>query len=379
MQLSIIIVNYNVCHYLTLCLDSVYAALDTLEAEIIVVDNASIDESLEMVRDKFPEVIVLANRTNVGFSTANNQGVAAAQGEYICILNPDTVVTEDTFEAVYAFAKAQKNPGAIGVQLIDGRGNFLPESKRNVPTTRVSLNKIIGDGSSYYANHLKPTETGEVAILVGAFMCMKRAVYAEVGGFDEAYFMYGEDIDLSYTILQAGYTNYYLGGQSIIHFKGESTIKDKKYRERFYGAMQLFYQKHLRKHTLESVFVKVGLAGARFKAGLIHYRKQQEVVQRDKELVQEYVLVTERQQLFEVLVKARIKNLRLTGKVEGIKEGVEVIFDASFLGYKEIIKEIITARGAGVTYKIIPKNCTFAVGSNSSEGKGVILNFDKKG
>lgn len=377
MQLSIIIVNYNVSHYLNLCLDSVYAAILAMKAEVIVVDNASTDESLVMIKEKFPEVIILANSHNVGFSAANNQGVAIAQGEYICILNPDTVVAEDTFKEVHAFVNAQQNPGAIGVRLIDGRGRFLPESKRNVPTTKVSLNKIIGDGSAYYANHLKATETGAVAVLVGAFMYMKRVVYEKVGGFDESYFMYGEDIDLSYTITQAGYTNYYLGRESIIHFKGESTIKDAKYRKRFYGAMDLFYQKHLRKNALENFFVKMGLAGARLKAGRVHHKKK-EVARHTSERVQAYLVVTNKEELCQTCKKWVTEQVRCVDKVMEIKEGEELLFDASFLPYKEIIKEIITTRGVGVTYKIIPKNCTFAVGSNSSEGKGVILSFDRK-
>ena len=374
MQLSIVIVNYNVKDYLHLCLDSVTASIQNLDAEIIVVDNASIDGSAAMVRDLFPQVILIANKDNVGFSKANNQGVAVAQGEYVCILNPDTVVGENTFNDVYAFAKAQQKLGIIGVQLVDGTGKFLPESKRNVPTLKVSLNKMIGDARHYYASHFTNDEIGEVSVLVGAFMFMPRAVYTEVGGFDERYFMYGEDIDLSYTVLQAGYVNYYLGDTAIIHFKGESTVKDKRYRKRFYGAMQLFYDKHLYKNVLQQRLVRLGLGVAKAKSWITHFKNQ--AIIRDDEKVKRYILLSNNDDLARKLSQSVKKTVMTQNELSTIKSGQEILFDAQYTGYEKIIKEIITHASSGVSYKLIPKKSTFAIGSNSSEGRGEIITFE---
>ena len=196
------------------------ASLQEIDGEIIVIDNNSQDDSCEMVAALFPEVQLIRNTSNVGFSKANNQAVEHAKGEYICILNPDTVVSEDTFTQLIAFADSKKNLGIVGCRLIDGTGNYLPESKRNVPIVKVAAQKMFGNGKNYYANHLEQTDIGKVDILVGAFMFVKRDVYASVGGFDEDYFMYGEDIDISYKLIKQGFDNYYFGSTTVIHYKG---------------------------------------------------------------------------------------------------------------------------------------------------------------
>ena len=227
------------------------AAAKEIDAEIIVVDNNSPDDSCEMIKRLFPSVKLIENKENFGFSKGNNIGVAEAKGEYLCILNPDTVVAEDTFRKILEFADSKSQLGIAGCQLIDGRGEFLPESKRHIPTPKVAFQKLFGNTKNYYTNALKPNEVGETDILVGAFMVLKRTIYNEVGGFDEDYFMYGEDIDLSYKVLKSGYVNYYYGNTAIIHFKGESTLKDKVYAKRFYGAMGIFYNKHFKKNSFE--------------------------------------------------------------------------------------------------------------------------------
>jgi len=372
LTLSIIIVNYNVQHYLQLCLDSVFAAIKNIDAEVIVVDNASADGSLKMVKTLFPEVHLIANSQNVGFSKANNIGVNAATGEYVCILNPDTVVGETVFEEVYAFAKAQPQHGISSVRFVDGTGHFLPESKRNLPTPKVSLQKLLGNGSGYYANHLQKDENGEVTVLAGAFMLIKRSIYEEVGGFDERYFMYGEDIDLSYTIQQAGYVNYYLGKTEIIHFKGESTVKDATYRKRFYGAMQLFYKKHLCKNILESLFVNIGLYVAKIRSSI----KNKNITIRTTNFKNKpCVLISQSAKVEDLVAKSVSSNVIMQSKMELLDNEAIYIFDANHYTYKNIIKEIITHNSAGVVFKIIPKNGTFAVGSNSSEGRGKIIDF----
>ena len=258
MQLSVVILNYNVKHFLEICIKSVQKAIANINAEIIVVDNASTDGSKEMMHTVFPYITYLYQQENVGFPKGNNIGVNRAKGEFICILNPDTAVAEDTFQRTIAYSESVENIGALGVYLMDGTGNFLPESKRNLPTPKVSLMKLSGFSKKYYSQ-LPEFSKGEVDVLVGAFMLLKRSVYNEVGGFDEDYFMYGEDIDLSYKITQAGYKNHYLGSSTVLHYKGESTQKDEVYLKRFYGAMAIFYKKHFNKSPLKMRFQRAWL------------------------------------------------------------------------------------------------------------------------
>jgi GT2 family glycosyltransferase len=259
MKLSVVIVNYNVRYFLELCLKSVAAAISSIDAEIIVVDNNSSDESCEMIKQLFPNVHLLENKDNVGFSKANNQGVSVAKGDYVCILNPDTVVAEDTFSQLIDFSESTKNIGIVSCKLIDGAGRFLPESKRNIPTRLVAIKKLIGLSKSYYSSNVKEDEVGESSVFVGAFMLLKRSLYEDIGGFDERYFMYGEDIDLSFSVLNAGYNNYYYGKTTVIHYKGESTLKDAVYAKRFYGAMRLFYKKYFKPNFLFDMVVSLGV------------------------------------------------------------------------------------------------------------------------
>jgi len=219
-----------------------------------VVDNNSIDGSCKMVREKFPEVKLIENKFNAGFSKANNQAMEQSQGEYILLLNPDTVVEEDTFIKVIRFMDEHPDAGGLGVKMIDGKGNFLPESKRGLPTPSVAFYKISGisalfpkSGKSgrYHLGYLDKDKTHEIEILSGAFMLMRRKALEKTGFLDEAFFMYGEDIDLSYRIIKAGYKNYYFPETRIIHYKGESTKKSSvNYVFVFYNAMVIFAKKH---------------------------------------------------------------------------------------------------------------------------------------
>ncbi len=214
------------------------------EIEIIVVDNDSKDGSFEMLAQDFPDVRCIANNKNIGFGKANNSGVKVAKGEYILVLNPDTMLTESTLSEMLYFSEKQNKFGAAGVQFVNGNGNYLPESKRNFPDLKVAGAKLLGHSKYYYANHIERNELAEIDVLTGAFMFIKKEVYNEIGGFDEDFFMYGEDIDLSYRISKAGYKNFYIGSSKVLHFKGESTVKDKFYLENFYGALSIFYKKH---------------------------------------------------------------------------------------------------------------------------------------
>ncbi|MBI3511220.1 MAG: glycosyltransferase [Bacteroidetes bacterium] len=254
MKLSVVIVNYNVEHFLEQCLHSVRRAAKNVETEIFVVDNNSVDGSVPMVREKFPEVNLIPNKENFGFSKANNQAIRKANGEYILLLNPDTIVEETTFEKVIAFMDAHAEAGALGVQMIDGKGNFLPESKRGLPTPAVAFYKMCGLAKlfprskkfgRYHLGYLDRNQTNKVEILSGAFMLLRKKALDKAGLLDEDYFMYGEDIDLSYRILLAGFKNYYFHDTRIIHYKGESTRKSTvNYVFVFYRAMIVFAKKH---------------------------------------------------------------------------------------------------------------------------------------
>ncbi|MBP5710257.1 MAG: glycosyltransferase [Bacteroidales bacterium] len=258
-KLSVVIVNYNVEHFLEQCLLSVQKAMAGIDTEVFVVDNASKDNSLAMINDKFPWVKVIANKENVGFARANNQALRAVSGEYVLLLNPDTVVQEDTFAKTLAFMDATPDSGGVGVKMVNGKGEFLPESKRGLPVPSVAFYKIFGLSKffpkskrfgTYHLTYLSNDEVHSVEVLSGAFMMLRKSVLDKIGGLDEDYFMYGEDIDLSYMILQNGYKNYYYPDTKIIHYKGESTKKGSlNYVVVFYRAMQIFAKKHFSQHN----------------------------------------------------------------------------------------------------------------------------------
>jgi GT2 family glycosyltransferase len=253
-KLSIVIVNYNVKYFLGQCLNSVKRAIENIDAEVFVVDNASSDGSCDMLREKFAWVKLIASETNLGFSKGNNVAIQEARGEYVLLLNPDTVVAEDTFDKCLAFMDVHADAGALGVRMIDGKGNFLPESKRGLPTPSVAFYKTFGLSAifskskifnRYHLGHLPEHETNEIEILSGAFMFIRKKALNETGLLDETFFMYGEDIDLSYRIVKAGYKNYYFADTTIIHYKGESTRKSSlNYVKVFYNAMIIFARKH---------------------------------------------------------------------------------------------------------------------------------------
>ncbi len=259
-MLTTIIVNYNVRHFLEQCLLSVQKATPSADfGDVWVVDNASSDDSVDMVRTHFPEVKLIANQKNTGFAVANNQAIRESairnpQSEYVLLLNPDTVIQEETLTKCVAFMEAHPEAGGLGVKMIDGSGTFLPESKRGFPSPWVAFCKTFGLAAifpkskifgRYHLGFLDKNDTHEVDVLAGAFMLLRRSVLDKIGLLDEAFFMYGEDIDLSYRIVQAGYKNYYFADTAIIHYKGESTKKGSlNYVRTFYQAMIIFARKH---------------------------------------------------------------------------------------------------------------------------------------
>ena len=372
MQLSVIILNYNVRYFLEQCILSVQKALEGIDGEIIVVDNASSDDSCEMMKDKFPNIKLIENATNLGFPKGNNIGVAQAKGEYICILNPDTVVAEDTFAKILnsKFQIPNSQLGIIGCKLIDGTGNFLPESKRGVPAPWVAFTKIFGlykisnYFGKYYAQHLSENQSGKVDILVGAFMMMKREFYLEVGGFDENCFMYSDDIDLSYLVLKTGKSNYYFHETSVIHYKGESTVRDGTYMKRFREAMQFFYKKHFKKSWFFDLMMLFGTF-------IFSFLKK--IQQKNKlRIIDEYV----------VFSKAEL-DLKLSKKVTYLtdlnqfknqpQKNIEIIFDISAFSFTEIITFMENNRNHNLSFKNYISSSNYLIGSNNSNDRGQII------
>ena len=390
MQLSVIILNYNVRYFLEQCVLSVQSAIQNLDADIIVVDNNSPDDSCQMMKERFPNVTLIENKENVGFPKGNTIGIALAKGEYICILNPDTVVAEDTFEKTLSFAKTQTNLGIVGCKLIDGTGTFLPESKRGIPTPFVAFTKIfslykilpgIESFGKYYASHITENQTGKVEILVGAFMLMKKETYQEVGGFDEDCFMYSDDIDLSFMVLKTGKQNYYFHETTVLHYKGESTVRDGTYMKRFQEAMNFFYKKHFKTSFFFSFFMKIGII-------FFSFVKMFQGNTKPKPVPERYILVSDDDRTKEKLQEVLKKNIQITAlenqkalfsQTFSKQKPTEVILDTNYLTFKSSIQFLETYKSKNLTFKILPTfrsfGANFIIGSNSSNDRGEVIQF----
>ena len=387
MQLSVIILNYNVRYFLEQCVLSVQEAISAIDAEIIVVDNNSSDDSCLMMQERFPFVKLIQNRENFGFPKGNNIGVKEAKGKYICILNPDTVVAEDTFTKILAFAEEQQDLGIIGCRLIDGKGNFLPERKRGIPTPWVAFTKVLGlykifpnwkIFNQYYAQHINENENGKVEILVGAFMLMKLELYNNLNGFDENCFMYADDIDLSYRALQKQKSNYYFAETTVLHYKGESTIKDERYMKRFQEAMNSFYNKHFKKSLFFSSFIQIGI-------WFFSFVKMFQGKPKRKPLPEKYIFYSSNSILSEKLpsiLKNKVQFLdfkkeKMVNSCHVFKgKRVEIILDNQYVSFEKCIKIIETLKDKNVTFKIFPKKANFIIGSNSRNDRGQIVKIE---
>ncbi len=391
MQLSVIILNYNVRYFLELCVLSVQKAIHNIDAEIIVVDNNSSDDSCGMMKEYFPNVKLIENKTNFGFPKGNNIGVDQAKGEYICILNPDTVVAEDTFEKILnavtssatetsvemsnsKFQTPNSKLGIVGCKFIDGTGNFLPESKRGVPTPWVAFTKIFGLYKisnlfgKYYAQHLAENQSGKVDILVGAFMVMKRSLYLEVDGFDENCFMYSDDIDLSYMVKKSGRENYYFAETSVIHYKGESTVRDEKYMKRFQEAMNFFYKKHFKKSLFFSGFMKIGA---------FVFSKIKKSQQKNRSIAVDNYIFFSKNEIQLPLEKSVIYQSNLLDFSLNKNKHNEIIFDIQSFSFKEIIDFMQKHKAATITYKMYLPQSKVIIGSNHANDIGEIINLSK--
>ena len=356
--LSVVIVNYNVKYNLEQCLCSVQKAMQGIDGEIIVIDNCSTDGSMEYLQPAFPRVIFIANTENPGFSKANNQGWRRAAGKYVLFLNPDTILPEDSLQLSLAAMAREPAIGALGIRMVDGSGQYLPESKRGIPGAKASFYKLSGLTrlfptspvfAHYYLGHLSSTQSQEVEVLAGAYMMVQKTVLEATHGFDERFFMYGEDVDLSYRIRQAGYKNWYLADSTIIHFKGESTRKDAKYVTLFYKAMALFVEKHYGKQAgwytfLLQVAIRVR-AGLSFAGKLLlparhsTHRDLPLLIAGSPEAAHETLSILKKNNLPAVSTQSTNLEEPLVQliKTRGIGE---IIYCAGTISYKDIIRQL---------------------------------------
>ena len=374
-KIAVIIVNYNVEFFLEQCLNSVQKALENVSGQVFVIDNNSIDGSVEMVENKFPHFNLIANRDNKGFSKANNQGILLADAEYILLLNPDTVVEEDTFSRVITYMDENPNTGGLGVRMLDGKGYFLPESKRGLPTPNVAFYKIFGFSKlfprskkfgQYHAGHLSEFETNKIDILSGAFMLMRREALDKVGLLDEAFFMYGEDIDLSYRIQKGGYDNVYFPETRIIHYKGESTKKSSvNYVFVFYKAMIIFAKKHFSQKNakLFSFFIHLAIYFRAFLAISARFIKQSILPVLDFGIIFiGFNLLTNLWKKEQILFPENITNIAFPAYV--LIWIISVLFHGGYdapIKIKKFIKgDLVATLIILVIYALLPKNWQFS-------------------
>ncbi len=383
MILSVVIISYNVKFFLEQCLCSLKKAIEGSpltykQTEVFIVDNASSDGSLEFLIPLFPSFHFIRNNENRGFAKANNQAGSRCSGEYILFLNPDTILAEDSLELCLSFFKSHWDAGAIGLHMIDGAGNYLKESKRGFPTPRASFFKVSGLTrlfprskffSGYYMGHLHEGSTHAVDVLSGAFMMIKKSVYELTGGFDEQFFMYAEDIDLSFRIRQAGYLNFYLSNTTIIHFKGESTRKDFHNVKIFYAAMELFMKKHFsaRMFFLKLYFLTAGVRLSR----TITYLQSAIKKSKGHSLIPGQVVIKGE--------PAEIKKWKQRCAALGIpvsdneNDVQEIIYcESPGRSWKSIIREIINSKKQ-YRNKFSGAGTHAAVGSYSSRGQGEVF------
>lgn len=375
MELSIIIVNYNVKFFLEQCLHTVLKAVSQIDAEIWVVDNHSTDGSLPYLKPRFPSVHYIENQKNAGFGAANNLALPFCSGEYILFLNPDTLIPEDCFTECLQFIRTMPKAGALGIRMLDGSGNFLPESKRAFPSPITAFCKLVGLSAlfpksplfnHYSLGHLSEYENHQVDVLAGAFMLIKKSVLEITGSFDERFFMYGEDIDLSYRIQKAGFINYYFAGSSIIHFKGESTRKGSlNYVLLFYNAMLLFVRKNYRgtKAGLFGFFIQVaivfrGLISLLYKILGFPLKIGQNATKIDKNGVESMILVP---------------NLAKTQTLQLSKNSIVLFLESETFSWKQILEQVEFFSHTNAQFRFRASKSNSIIGSDSKETEGEAL------
>lgn len=350
MKLSIVIVSYNAPKHLEICLDSCQEALKNCEGEIIVVDNNSSEIDFESLKKIYPTIKYLLQTENLGFAKANNIGVKNALGDYILILNPDTIIPEDIFPKLIDFHQSKDKIGLVGVRLIDTNGNFHTESKRNIPTAKNSFSKLFkklnkSTSNNYYKLEVDEFETAPCEILVGAFMFTTKQIYQEIGGFDARYFMYGEDIDISYSAELVGYTNYYKGDTTVLHYKGESTKRDKKYFKIFFEAMMIFLAKYYKDNWLNYQVLRTGIA-VKYCVEMIKFNLSNQSNQ--------------------LKVKVNKNELNWINQLSELKnqQNQNIVLDAERFSYQEILSIISQYNSSNTSFYIHPKNKNYVIGDD---------------
>ncbi len=358
LDITIVIVSYRVKHFLEQTIRAALEALAGLNGEVIVVDNNSGDDTMAFVKPRFPQVTFIENSENVGFGRANNQAIMRAKGHYTLILNPDTIITPECITAPMQWMKAHPKCASIGLHMIDGNGRFLPESKRAFPTPWVSFCKIFGLSklmprsrwfAKYHLRFLDEHRPHNIDILAGAYMFCRTSILQSVGGFDEDFFMYGEDIDLSFRFVQAGFENWYLP-TTMIHYKGECTKKDSlRYVKVFYDAMLIFYRKHFPGFgTLAYPFIKLGVLVRQSMAVLRRFFKH--VFKKKEKTLDEinnWVILSDSPN--EVAQKMHIAHYDTKIPVRGT---ANVLIDDASFSYSQIVDTIAKGARKGVDFHI---------------------------
>ncbi len=374
MNISIIILNYNVKHFTDACLQSVLKAVKKDDnIEIIVADNHSTDGSRDYFQERYPEVTFLWFDKNHGFGKAYNKAVKQAQGAYLLFLNPDTLVSDDLLSQLKNFADKHNDFGIIGGKMIDGTGNFLPESKRGIPTPLVAFSKLtklhkmlnFKPFNVYYAPHINENKSGKVPVLTGALMFVKKNVFEAVGGFDEQFFMYGEDIDLSYRILQKGYQNYYLPTAKIIHFKGESSRKDANYYKHFLDTTFQFYRKHFRSFSpLEFLMRQF------FKLWLSLRLKKSHFINKPVDFQGFYFIGDKKN--YSILKTCFTDLKKIDNSSQIALKPAMLIFDTGSLNFSNIINLMETYKNQGIYYRFYFPHNQMLLGSDYKDALGEV-------
>jgi N-acetylglucosaminyl-diphospho-decaprenol L-rhamnosyltransferase len=374
-ELSVIIVNYNVKYFLEQCLFSVVKALEGIQGEIFVVDNHSPDRSVEYLQQRFDRVRFLVNEKNEGFAKANNRALLEAKGKYILFLNPDTIVDENCFTQCIAFLDARPEAGALGIRMINGAGHYLKESKRGFPTPWVAFCKMSGLTalfptsrlfSKYYLGYLDERSDQVIDAISGAFFFARKQALDKTGGFDEQFFMYAEDIDLSYRIQRSGFVNMYLGGTTIIHFKGESTKKDFRYVRLFYKAMSQFIKKYSFGGG-SAIFTGIIHMAIRCRAGIALVGKSMGTKPAGKKDGSGFFLLGSAQSMEKLRKWAAIRKLPVYDAAEDAEE--IILCEGRDFSFGRIIR-LIEASTATKIYRIHAAGSHSIVGSNSKDKTG---------
>ena len=365
MDVSVIIVSYNCKNFLDICINSVLSSFSNISGEIIIIDNNSTDGTKKFIRKFKHKIVFIQNNTNLGFAKANNIGSANAKGKFLLFLNPDTIIGENLIENYIKFYSSKKNIGLLSCRMVDGRGDFLPESKRNIPTKLIALKKIFNFNNGYYSE-LDTYEFGKVDVLCGANIFVEKNKFNELGKFNEKYFMYGEDIELSVKSKLNGYENYYLGKNSIIHFKGESNDDYFRHIKNFYGAISI-YQKNVGSSShllniLTDVFLKLVIL---FK--LISIPKKSTAKNIDFENI--FLFSDKHYQT----ISDRFPKVKSIMKIEETKHESSVILDPNFLSYQEII-DLIQNNKSQIFY-FLSKDSSFLINSSNKEFQSNIINL----